>query len=83
MKIKPEHYEKMESVMRKLMADHPDITLEYYTSNGCSEKRFRWDCWWACIQNGLIERDFVLKELYDYCNDTHIDTALRRITNTK
>lgn len=45
-----------------------------YRAERLTDKRYRWDLLWAC---GMAK--FVINTLYDYCNDDHIDTALREI----
>ena len=44
-----------------------------------SPKRYRWDLLWATIDGGLNDVGYTDIE---GLNDTHIDTALRRITKT-
>ncbi len=51
---------------------------EYYLTQGLSQKRFRWDLWHAA--GSYRTTDFIY-ELYDYVNDKHIDTALKKIVN--
>lgn len=72
MKIKPEHYEKLEQAMKLIMEKHP---AKEYRDAGHSEKSYRWDVLRA---TGLMR--WVCDTLYPYANDDHIDTALRRIT---
>lgn len=45
-----------------------------YVAAGLSDKRYRWDLTYAA---GLTP--WICDTLYPYCNDDHIDTALRRI----
>ena len=85
MKIKKEHYAKIKqqiktAVISALENSEGSKTFadwqEYYMEQGLSQKRFRWDLWY--IGGSYRTTDFIY-ELYDYVNDTHIDTALKRI----
>jgi hypothetical protein len=85
MKMKPKDYAQLEQAIRKVQADYPDITAEHYRKLDMTAMRFRWD-----MLNVAVSRDYFPRRatcdagsLYDYCNDDHIDTALRRITGTK
>jgi hypothetical protein len=53
--------------------------LMEYRAKGLSDKRYRWDCLWAI--NSKFRNEWFAK-VYTYLNDTHIDTALKKITNT-
>ena len=83
MKIKQEHYDAIKDqiliVVNEVKQDSGrsfiDLHMDYI-EQGLSEIRFRWDLWW--ISSGNRSTDFIY-ELYDYLNDTHIDTALKRI----
>jgi hypothetical protein len=94
MKIQSEHYAQLESAIRRVQSEHPAATAQSYLDQGLTVKRFRWDLLWAAVRKGYIkigeERNRatydgpgVYLPLYDYANDDHIDTALRRITDTK
>jgi len=72
MKIKPEHIEYMRTEMMK---SGSTPTLHSYTSQGLTEKRWRWD--W-CYKAGLSK--WICDNLYPYADDSHIDTALKHIT---
>jgi len=88
MKIKPEHYEHMKAVMgeylRKLAANRDTdmaTLLSKYRRKIIDEgkakdadKRVRWDVSYA---SGLSQ--WINDNLYGYLDDTHIDTALRRV----
>ena len=82
MKITAQDYKILETHVISAMAVLP--TLAEYREKGLSDKRWRWDLLW---RSGLKIGDSVGMpgdlNLYDYCNDTHIDTALRKITGTK
>jgi hypothetical protein len=74
MKMKPEDYARMEESVQSVLSAQPSITLQTYLAQGLSAMRFRWDA--------LNASRFDICALYSYLNDTHIDTALRRITGT-
>lgn len=75
MKITPEHYEMMRVAIEPLI-DNEELAL--YMRAGLTQKRYRWDLW---RRAGLLQ--FTCDVLYEYANDDHIDTALRKITNTE
>jgi len=54
-------------------------TLADYRARGLTSKRWRWDLLWRAKRLGFIPERFIEDTLYSYCEDTHIDTALRRI----
>ena len=74
MKIKPEHVEHIRQSL-----DYSRIpSLDEYIKVGMSAKRWRWDLLWeAKISN------WIGQNIYPYADDSHIDTALRHITETK
>jgi hypothetical protein len=74
MKITHEHYEHLRAGMA---IKHNDTAYQEYKRNGLSDMRYRWDCVRAA---GLMP--FICDTLYQYCDDRHIDTALRNITDT-
>lgn len=76
MKIKPEHYAKMRDEIAKI-ADRLPAHREALKSDPRVkdlEMRLRWDAAWMASLGR-----FLCAELYPYANDTHIDTALRKI----
>lgn len=75
MKMKPEHYEKLRDSISAILAEKPDSASKYQSA-GLSHKRFRWDCVWAMPRD--IRQPW-FDEVYKYCHDEHIDTALRAI----
>ncbi len=78
MKMTPEHYSQLKSLILPLAEKYP---FELYQKEGLSAERWRWDLLWATRLNG---KNFIAAvRLSDYLNDNNIDTALRRITNTK
>jgi len=59
-------------------------TLEEYTGqHGLTAKRWRWDLLWRAKRLGFLPERFIEDTLYAYCDDTHLDTALRHCTATR
>jgi hypothetical protein len=84
MKMRQEDYAQLEQAVNRVLSEHPEITVQGYTSVGRSAMRFRWDAMRAAIKRGYFPQLHCNDDsLYTYCNDDHIDTALRRITGTK
>lgn len=79
LKMKPEHYQQMRdaltTIVVKLRAWAP-----VYQHSKLSPKRFRWD---ALNETGLRAGDSIGMKtgwpVYDYLDDTHIDSALRAV----
>ena len=81
MKIRADHYETLRAAMSKVLADSPDAA-ESYAKQGLSPKRFRWDVLHAAKINDEPSYRFVCDVLYaDGLDDSHIDSALRKIVN--
>ena len=76
MKIKPEDYNKLSEMVNTVIKTSPDIRNAYIRA-GFSEMRYRWD-----LYHSGVNREFQIK-LYEYLNDDNIDSALKKITNTK
>jgi hypothetical protein len=83
MKITKEHYSKLESIIKEIIDNSGGINFvveQYETGKFArSEKvkdlqtRFVWDVY-------STSKDWDFKNaLYDYLNDSHIETALKRI----
>lgn len=79
MKIQPDHYQRLCDAVQQV-ADAND--LDAYRSQLADDprvkdidKRLRWDILYAIPAD--IRHD-LMDDLYSYCNDAHIDTALRR-----
>jgi hypothetical protein len=53
-----------------------------YQEREISGMCYRWDMLKVAIGLGLIQKD-ILKKLYVYLDDSHIDTALKQITGTR
>lgn len=82
MKIKHAHYETLCSLLLEVSIDRADAVLrhfeqidrEYGTDTAGAAVRKRWDLFWAIR---ATERTSLMDEIYEYANDSHIDTALR------
>jgi len=78
MKIIDEHYQYMRESIQRLgiekIKHHKADLLFRVNGYGDIDKRVRWDALHAA---GLTP--WVCKHLYEYANDSHIDTALRHI----
>lgn len=82
MKIKPEHYAVLKQAVDSVLERVPNIRSEYQ-AKGLSDKRYRWDLLYATKIKIGDGRGMSGLPLYEYMDDTHIDTALRAITGTK
>ncbi len=78
MKIKPEHYTKLEAACSTVLIAYPDAQ-NHYAKAGHSDKRFRWDILHSAKIDGERSSTFLCDVIYKYANDDHIDTALRQI----
>jgi hypothetical protein len=56
-----------------------DKTRDYAKGAMHSDKRFRWDCLWMANHTHRAAMSAWFSKVYRYCDDSHIDTALRRI----
>lgn len=82
MKIKPEHYAVLKQAVDSVLERVTNIRSEYQ-AKGLSDKRYRWDLLYATKIKIGDGRGMSGLPLYEYMDDTHIDTALRAITGTK
>ncbi len=78
MKISKSHYSTMQDAISKIWTQEKHEAHRQFVVNENKaqdvEKRLRWD--WLHY-SGLTP--FICQNIYDYADDTHIDTALRRI----
>jgi len=80
MKIKPEHYKKLKDAIDAFVSKHKDDDefIEFYKNK--SQVRYRWDMLSYCgLSIGYSHNNDDLP-LYDYLDDSHIDTALKKTT---
>jgi hypothetical protein len=86
MKMKREHYDLIKNRINQVLEKHNttlDKLKDAYRLGGMSMKRFRWDLFLATkirIGDGIGMKGDI--DLYQYLDDSHIDTALRKITKT-
>ena len=75
MKMQKAHYDYLKRAIGSHLEnrDAPSI-VSNYRDNGLTPKRFRWDCTY-----GAKLSTWICDNLYDYLDDTHIDTALRSV----
>lgn len=80
MKIESGHYEKLKKLVsatatKERLAEHRAALVEYGKCQDV-EMRIRWDAFY-CIPHE--HRRLLCQELYNYLDDDHIDTALKKI----
>jgi hypothetical protein len=89
MKMKKEHFDYLKKAIQEAkypLGDKGYGTIfktaeemkQNYKNLGVSMKRYRWDLVFHTVGGTWINQN-----LYTYLNDDHIDTAMRKITNTK
>lgn len=81
MKIQSEHYAILLQAAEQVKENYPEFTLQSYIDNKLGKdhaKRFRWDLSYG-MKKYLPEPHFICDVLYLYMDDTHLDTALKRI----
>lgn len=80
MKINDEHYHILfnafESIASKI-EDHKQVVIKENRAKDI-DKRVRWDALFALSRTSALPESFITT-LYTYLNDTHIDTALRKV----
>lgn len=79
MKMTPEHYRRLEemldAVATSYLIGHLRAIAESDHRTKDVGKRLRWDLLWSTPSE--VRRPW-FDEVYTYCDDTHIDTALRQ-----
>lgn len=73
MKVKPEDFTHMRVEIEKFVDLHKEDCIKHANS-GLSEKRIYWDFANACGLN-----KFICDVLYKYCNNNHVEMALKYI----
>ena len=83
MKISYSNFNTLHAAITQAKAE-TNIRLEEYEAQGLTAKRWRWDLLWYSTAK-ILPQNWVCDELYknDDLNDSHIDSALKKITNTK
>ena len=79
MKITDQDYNHLTELVNQYLSDKLD-TKQQYLNQGLSMMRYRWDVYRFALQK---YDQFFYKKLYEYLDDNNIDSALRKITNTK
>ena len=84
MKIKQSHYDHMKAEINAVLAKYPSIVSEYEAGNFPRadkvkdlQRRFCFD-----LSHGAGLNRFISTVLYEYMNDNHVYTALKRICPT-
>lgn len=75
LKIKPEHVEAIRQATAPFLNQD---TADVYRDAGLTEKRYRWDALWSGCRHTPSLND-VIREIYQYADDTHIDSVLRML----
>lgn len=73
MKMTNKHYNQLCKLMHNSLDKFPH-TFQEYDEVGMNLDRYLWDVFLFARKGN----DSLMKELYTYCNDNHITTALRR-----
>lgn len=77
MKMTKEHFDYMKQEIEKVVNQVPELEKQYIDA-GYTYKRYRWDM----VYRARLS-PWICDNLYSYCNDEHIDSALRKIFNHK
>lgn len=79
MKIKPEHYNVLKSMIGQYSHDNREALLAHKALKlgKDPEKRFRWDLFY-CARRVSPDR-IAITDSIQYLNSDHLDTALKRI----
>jgi len=80
MKIKPDHYQHLKSLIETVKDKIPSHREALKSDPRVKdlEMRLRWDALWATNKQNSTSA-WMCANLYQYMNDDHIDTALRSI----
>lgn len=76
MKIKAEHYAALKSIIGSFNREQV-LAYKALKLGKDPERRFRWDLFTFARRSGAEK--IALEDIYRYANDTHLDTALKRI----
>lgn len=69
----------VEAIRQGLAPFDTDFYRQRYIDAGLSSERYRWDLFAFAQSKGTIDAGFVNRTLYSYCNDSNIDTVLRKL----
>ena len=73
LKISPAHIQALRDATRPFLNK---ATRTAYEEEGLSPKRYRWDALWSANRQSST-LGVVMSEIYQTCNDDHIDSVLR------
>lgn len=76
MKMRPEHYAILKKAVITVIDADPDAQKVWYKKRS---KAFRWDCCYFARVKTQKMSAWISENLYSYLDDTHIDTALKKI----
>lgn len=83
MKMQKTHYKTLQDCMLAIRKNAPRIDQALITMEldpHYSDERIRWNWLYATMIEGQPATTWLCENLYPYLDDSHIDTALRRIT---
>jgi len=80
MKVKPEHIEALRTALRPFLNKD---TARVYADAGLSPTRYRWDALWSARKLRGEDVGDLITEIYQYANDTHIDTVLKMLAEER
>ena len=79
MKLLSFHYKQLEEEVKTAIDENPTL-VKRLEKKEISSMYFRWELWhYNNRKNGYD----LSNEIYKYCNDDNIDSALKKITGTK
>lgn len=81
LKISTSDFERLKTLILKTLESYPSAQAAYKVK-GHTHIRFLWDTWHATVDINRIVRveDYLwLRGLHDYLNDSHIESALKKI----
>ena len=82
MKITDQDYKHLTELINQFLSGKQEQDIKkLYQEKNLSMIRYRWDLYHAAVDYNK-NHDFV-NSLYNYLDDNNIDSALRKITNTK
>jgi hypothetical protein len=70
MKMLDTDFQGLSNSINAVVSNFPNVSI-LYKKNGLTHERYRWDVFYV----SKIDK----KLFYEYLNDSHIDTALRKI----
>jgi hypothetical protein len=81
MKITLDHLQVLQVAIQRSKQGMETLD-EYINQHGLTAKRWRWDLLWRAKRLNFLPDHFIEDTIYSYCNDDHLDTALRHCTVT-